>query len=116
MTMYVLIENKPKGKYTASLIGWPAVNAQGETEDDGLCELRKATLTRSAVRRTQVRPHKCYRALDNLPRTIVRVQYIEGVPPLWVVDNLDRQVSHQRGLDKCVDCSVQRRLILPGPG
>ena len=27
MTMYALIENKPDGKYTASLIGWPDVTA-----------------------------------------------------------------------------------------
>src|SRR5258706_15887762 len=42
MTMYVLIENKPEGKYTASLLGWPAIKAQGETEDEALTELRQS--------------------------------------------------------------------------
>lgn len=42
MTMYALIENKPDGKYTASLIGWPDVTAQGETEDEALAELRQS--------------------------------------------------------------------------
>jgi hypothetical protein len=42
MTMYVLIENKPEGKYTASLIGLPSVKAQGQTEDEALAELRQS--------------------------------------------------------------------------
>jgi hypothetical protein len=42
MTMYVLIENKPDGTYTASLIGWPDISAQGETEDEVLAELRQS--------------------------------------------------------------------------
>jgi len=42
MTMYVLIENKPEGKYTASLLGWPAIKAQGETEDEALTQLRQS--------------------------------------------------------------------------
>ena len=41
-TMYVLIENKPEGKYTASLIGWPDVKAQGGTEDEALSHLRRS--------------------------------------------------------------------------
>src|SRR3954453_21204373 len=41
MTMYVLIENKPEGKYTASLIGWPDVKAQGGTEDEAHSPLRR---------------------------------------------------------------------------
>jgi hypothetical protein len=40
MTIYVLIENKPDGKYTASLIGWPDIKAQGKTEDEALTRLR----------------------------------------------------------------------------
>ena len=50
MTMYALIENKPDGKYIASLIGWPDVTAQGETEDEALAELRQS-LTRHLKRR-----------------------------------------------------------------
>jgi predicted RNase H-like HicB family nuclease len=42
MTMYVLIENKPAGKYTASLLGWPAIKAQGKTEDEALAQLRQS--------------------------------------------------------------------------
>jgi len=42
MTMYVLIENRSEGKYTASLIGWPAVAAQGESEDEALSQLRQS--------------------------------------------------------------------------
>ena len=42
MTMYVLIESKPDGKYTASLIGWPDIRAQGETESEALNHLRQS--------------------------------------------------------------------------
>jgi hypothetical protein len=42
MTMYVLIENKPDGKYTASLIGWPNITAQGESESEVLSQLRQS--------------------------------------------------------------------------
>jgi predicted RNase H-like HicB family nuclease len=42
MTVYVLIENKPEGRYTASLIGWPDIKAQGETEDEALAQLRQS--------------------------------------------------------------------------
>ena len=49
MTMYALIENKPDGTYTASLIGWPDVTAQGETENEALAELRQS-LTRQLKR------------------------------------------------------------------
>jgi chaperonin cofactor prefoldin len=42
MTMYALIENKPDGKYAASLIGWPDITAQGETEDEALAKLRQS--------------------------------------------------------------------------
>jgi predicted RNase H-like HicB family nuclease len=49
MTMYALIENKPDGKYTASLIGWPDITAEGETEDEALTELRQS-LTRQLQR------------------------------------------------------------------
>jgi predicted RNase H-like HicB family nuclease len=45
MTRYVLIENKPEGKYTASLIGWPEVKAQGGTEDEALSHLRRSLST-----------------------------------------------------------------------
>jgi len=40
MTMYVLIENEPEGEYTASVIGWPDITAQGGTEDEALSHLR----------------------------------------------------------------------------
>lgn len=46
MTMYVLIEQMPEGNYTASLIGWPAVKAQGTTEDEALSHLRRSLTTR----------------------------------------------------------------------
>src|SRR3954451_21969369 len=42
MTMYVLIEQKPEGKYTASLIGWPAIEAQGESENEAVSQLRQS--------------------------------------------------------------------------
>lgn len=42
MTMYVLLENKPKGKVTASLIGWPDITAQGGTEAEAVSALRRA--------------------------------------------------------------------------
>jgi predicted RNase H-like HicB family nuclease len=42
MTVYVLIENKPEGRYTASLISWPDIRAQGETEDEALSQLRQS--------------------------------------------------------------------------
>ncbi len=42
MTMYVLIENKPEGKVTASLIGWPAITAQGDTEAEAVSALRRS--------------------------------------------------------------------------
>ena len=42
MTMYVLIENKPEGKYTASLIGWPDITAQGGTEAEAVSALRRS--------------------------------------------------------------------------
>jgi hypothetical protein len=45
MTMYVLIENKPDGQYTASLIGWPGITAQAGTESEALSQLR-TSLTR----------------------------------------------------------------------
>lgn len=45
MTMYVLIEQKPEGKYTASLIGWPAMEAQGESEKEALAQLRQSQTT-----------------------------------------------------------------------
>jgi predicted RNase H-like HicB family nuclease len=40
MTMYVLIENELEGGYTASLIGWPDITAQGASEDEALSHLR----------------------------------------------------------------------------
>ncbi len=49
MTMYALVENKPDGKYTASLIGWSDITAQGETEEEALAELRHS-LTRQLKR------------------------------------------------------------------
>jgi hypothetical protein len=42
MTMYVLIENKPEGKVTASLIGWPDMTAQGSTEAEAVSLLRRS--------------------------------------------------------------------------
>lgn len=42
MTMYVLIENKPEGKVTASLIGWPDITAQGGTEAEAVSALRRS--------------------------------------------------------------------------
>ena len=41
MTMYVLIENKPTGKVTASLIGWPSMTVQGNTEVEAMNALRQ---------------------------------------------------------------------------
>ena len=52
MTVYVLIENTPEGKYTASLIGWPAVKAQGKSESEALSQLRQsltAQLSRARI-------------------------------------------------------------------
>ena len=45
MTMYVLVENKSEGTYTASLIGWPAMSAQGRTEDEAMRALRRSLAT-----------------------------------------------------------------------
>jgi predicted RNase H-like HicB family nuclease len=45
MTMYVLIEEKAEGTYTASLIGWPALEAQGESEAEALARLRQSLTT-----------------------------------------------------------------------
>lgn len=42
MTMYVLIEHHPEGTITASLIGWPAITAQGGTEAEALHALRRS--------------------------------------------------------------------------
>lgn len=42
MTMYVLVENKPEGKVTASLIGWPDITAQGGTEAEAVIALRRS--------------------------------------------------------------------------
>jgi predicted RNase H-like HicB family nuclease len=46
MTMYALIENKPEGSYTASLIGWPDITAQGATKDEAIHSLRRILDTR----------------------------------------------------------------------
>jgi hypothetical protein len=46
MTMYVLIEHKPEGKYTASLIGWPGLIVQGNTEDEAIIYLRRSLSAR----------------------------------------------------------------------
>ena len=45
MTISVLIENKPEGKYTASLIGLPTIKAQGESENEALAQLRTLLTT-----------------------------------------------------------------------
>lgn len=45
MTMYVLIEHKPHGKVTASLIGWPDMTAQGGTEAEAVRALRRSFTT-----------------------------------------------------------------------
>lgn len=42
MTMYVLVENEPEGKYTASVIGWPGITAEAATEDEALRQLRQS--------------------------------------------------------------------------
>ena len=42
MTLYVLIEQEPRGTYTASLIGWPGVTAQATTADEALSQLRQS--------------------------------------------------------------------------
>jgi predicted RNase H-like HicB family nuclease len=42
MTMYVLIENKPEGKVIASLLGWPDMTAQGNTEAEAVGSLRRS--------------------------------------------------------------------------
>ncbi|MEI8166956.1 MAG: hypothetical protein WCG26_11270 [Chloroflexales bacterium] len=38
----MLIEHKPEGRVTASVIGWPAITAQGNTEDEAITSLRHA--------------------------------------------------------------------------
>lgn len=45
MTLYVLLENKPEGKVTASLIGLPAIHASGSSEHEALAQLRMALTT-----------------------------------------------------------------------
>lgn len=40
MKMHVLLENKPEGRYTATLLGWPDLVAQGATADEALAHLR----------------------------------------------------------------------------
>jgi len=45
MTMYVRIEYKPEGSVTASLIGWPEVTAQGNTETEAVSALRRSFTT-----------------------------------------------------------------------
>lgn len=45
MTLYVLLEHKPEGKVTASLIGLPAINASGGSEHEALAQLRTALTT-----------------------------------------------------------------------
>ncbi|MFV9507415.1 MAG: hypothetical protein AB4911_22920, partial [Oscillochloridaceae bacterium umkhey_bin13] len=42
MKMHVLIEHKPEGKVTASLIGWPGITAQGGTEAEAVSALRRS--------------------------------------------------------------------------
>ncbi|NNJ11390.1 type II toxin-antitoxin system HicB family antitoxin [Chloroflexales bacterium ZM16-3] len=42
MMMHVLIEQKPEGKVTASLLGWPDITAEGTTEDEAVHALRHA--------------------------------------------------------------------------
>lgn len=45
MTMYILIEHKPEGSVTASLIGWPDITAQGRTEDEAVNSLHISLTT-----------------------------------------------------------------------
>lgn len=52
--MYALIENKPEGTYTASLIGWPDMKAQGATETEALSQLRQ--LLTAQLRRARIVP------------------------------------------------------------
>lgn len=42
MTMYALIEQTPEGTYTASVLGWPDVRAQGGTADEAVYTLHVA--------------------------------------------------------------------------
>jgi predicted RNase H-like HicB family nuclease len=48
MTMYVRIEHNAEGGYTASLIGWPDLIAQGGSEDDAVRLLRQTLTARLA--------------------------------------------------------------------
>jgi hypothetical protein len=45
MTMYVLIEHKPEGRVTASLIGWPGITGEAGTEDEAVDSLRRSLTT-----------------------------------------------------------------------
>jgi hypothetical protein len=48
MTMYARIEHKAEGIYTASLIAWPDIVAQGPSEDEAIRSLREVVTTRLA--------------------------------------------------------------------
>src|SRR4051812_46247221 len=54
MTMYALIENKPEGRYTASLIGLPAIKGQGASKNEALNQLQ-ALLT-AQLQETEIVP------------------------------------------------------------
>ena len=41
MRAYMLIERLAEGRYTASLLGWPGMIAQGATEDEAIATLRQ---------------------------------------------------------------------------
>ena len=41
MRAYMLIERLAEGRYTASLLGWPGMIAQGATEDEAAATLRQ---------------------------------------------------------------------------
>lgn len=48
MTMYVRVEHNAEGGYTASLIGWPDLIAQGPSEDEAVRSLRQTLTARLA--------------------------------------------------------------------
>jgi predicted RNase H-like HicB family nuclease len=88
--MYALIENKPDGKYVASLIGWPDVTAQGETEDEALAELRQS-LTRH-LKRGRIVPLE----FDSSPSDNPWLQLGETFKDNPLLDEVTRSIEEYR--------------------
>ena len=55
-------------------------------------------------------------SFDDLARARVIVQGVKAVPPIWMIEQIERLVGGKCSLDESVDRVIDQRAVLPGAG